>query len=130
MAFYLPVVLNAGAFFGCQVLGNVSDRILGVFNTLTLTACCTAGVAFAWIGVQNNAGIVAWTAAYGFLSGGIQALFSPCVAWLAPDPELIATWNGKRQQEVVIKFSNLTTLSRYKYVCTLVSSAWCTSNSW
>lgn len=94
MAFYLSSILNAGAFFGCYIFGFGADRGLGVFNALTAVAFGCAATAFGWIGARNNAGIIVWTAIYGFLSGALQALFSPCISHLAPEPGLIGTWNG------------------------------------
>lgn len=94
MAFYLSSILNAGAFLGCYIFGFAADRGLGAFNALTAVAFGCAATAFGWIGARSNAGIIVWTIIYGFLSGAVQALFSPCISHLAPEPELIGTWNG------------------------------------
>ena len=95
-SFYYPAILNAAAFFGCNVFGPISDRI-GFFNSLIAVAFGCAVTAFGWIGARNNAGIIVWSIVYGFLSGAMQALFSPCLSQLAPTPALIGTWNGKYQ---------------------------------
>ncbi|GIJ87051.1 hypothetical protein Asppvi_005953 [Aspergillus pseudoviridinutans] len=94
LAFYMPSILNAGAFFGCYILGVASDHGLGPFNALTAVAISCAFTAFSWIAAKHNAGIIGWSIIYGFLSGALQALFSPCVSHLAPKPGLIGTWNG------------------------------------
>lgn len=94
-AFYLSSILNAAAFFGCYAWGIAADLWLGHFNALTLAAFCSSVTTFGWIGARTYAGIVVWTIAYGFMSGGVQALFSPCVSHLAPSPSLIATWTGE-----------------------------------
>jgi hypothetical protein len=94
MAFYLSSILNAGAFFGCYIFGLGADRGLGAFNALTAVAIGCAVTAFGWIGTQNNAGLIIWTVIYGFLSVAVEALFSPCISILAPEPGLIGTWNG------------------------------------
>ncbi|GFF56706.1 hypothetical protein IFM51744_08976 [Aspergillus udagawae] len=94
MAFYLSSILNAGAFFGCYIFGVAADRGLGTFNTFTAVTFGCAVTAFGWIGAKNTAGIIVWTIIYGFLSGAVQALFSPCISYLAPEPRLIGTWNG------------------------------------
>lgn len=94
-AFYLPSILNAAALCGCYAWGIVADLWLGPFNTLTLAAFCSSITSFGWIGARTFPGIVVWTTAYGFMAGGVQALFSPCVSHLAPSPSLIATWNGE-----------------------------------
>ncbi|KAL6253036.1 hypothetical protein RBB50_000756 [Rhinocladiella similis] len=94
MAFYLASILNAGAFFGCYALGIVADAGFGFFDSLIVTSFASAIVAFAWIAARTPAGIIVWTAAYGLLSGALQAIFSPCISLLAPSPEVIGTWNG------------------------------------
>ncbi|KAB8218871.1 major facilitator superfamily domain-containing protein [Aspergillus novoparasiticus] len=94
MAFYMSSILNTGAFFGCYILGVASDHGLGPFNTLTAVAFGCAVTAFGWIGAKNTAGMIVWSIIYGFLSGALQAGFSPCVSHLAPGPGLIGTWNG------------------------------------
>ncbi|KAE8419839.1 major facilitator superfamily domain-containing protein [Aspergillus pseudocaelatus] len=93
-ALYLSSILNAAAFFGCYAWGIAADAWMGHFDTLTLAAFCAAITTFGWIGVRTYTGTVAWSVAYGFMSGGVQALFSPCLSYLAPSPALIATWNG------------------------------------
>lgn len=94
-AFYYSSTLNGAAFFGCYVLGVVADSGMGYFNSLTIVGFASAATAFGWIGARNNAGVIVWTTIYGFLSGAIQALFSPCVSELSPTPALIGTWNGQ-----------------------------------
>lgn len=94
-AFYLTAILNGSAFLGCLVLGVVADRSVGFFNTITAVAFACTITAAAWVAAQSFSGVVTWTVVYGFLAGGIQAIFSPCIALLVPDPELIGTWNGK-----------------------------------
>ena len=95
LAFYLPAILNGAACIGCYVCGVLADQYFGYFNTITGVSGLSAVIAFAWMATNNNAGIIVWTAAYGFATGGIQTLFSPCIAQLTPEPELIGTWNGK-----------------------------------
>ncbi|KAH8698664.1 monocarboxylate transporter [Talaromyces proteolyticus] len=93
-SFYLSAILNAGAFVGCYAFPVVAKSKMGCFNSLTFVAFGCAITAFGWIGTRNNAGITAWCVIYGFLSGAIQALFSPCISHLSPKPSLIGTWNG------------------------------------
>lgn len=103
-AFYYSSILNGGAFFGCYVFGIVADSGMGFFNSLTVVAFACAATGFGWIGARNNAGVIVWSAVYGFLSGAVQALFSPCLSHLAPAPTFIGTWNGKyaRSAEVLL----------------------------
>ena len=99
-ALYLSSILNAAAFFGCYTWGLAADAWMGPFDTLTLAAFCAAITTFGWIGVRTYTGTVAWSVAYGFMSGGVQALFSPCLSHLAPSPALIATWNGEKLSSI------------------------------
>lgn len=94
-AFYLSAILNGAGLFGCYVLGVFSDRIFGCFITLTAAAFASGVIAFTWISARNNAAITVWTVFYGFFSGALQALFSPCISSLAPSVGLIGIWNGE-----------------------------------
>lgn len=93
-SFYTPAILNGAACIGCYVCGVMADRYVGYFNVLTGACLLCAMTTFAWIAVHSNAGVIAWTAGYGFLTGGIQTTFSPCIALLTPSPQQIGTWNG------------------------------------
>jgi hypothetical protein len=109
-AFYYPSTLNGAAAFGCYILGVVSDSGMGCFNSVTIVGFASAATAFGWIGARNNAGIIVWTTVYGFLSGAIQALLSPCISELSPSPALIGTWNGQYARNATtwcVLFSNV-----------------------
>ncbi|GFG01371.1 monocarboxylate transporter 1 [Aspergillus udagawae] len=92
--FYLSSVLNGGAFVGCYIFGVISDSRLGRFNSLLVVSFSCAVTAFSWIGARSPAGVTGWVVIYGFFTGALQALFSPCISELAPEPDLIGTWNG------------------------------------
>lgn len=94
LAFYYSAILNAAAFFGCHITGYLADTYFGAFNTIAFLALACGVTAFGWIGATANAGIIAWTVVYGLLTGGMQAIATPCVGALAPDPEIISTWDG------------------------------------
>ena len=94
LAFYYSAILNAAAFFGCHIAGYVADSYVGAFNMLTGLALASGITAFGWIGARTNAGMINWIIVYGLLTGGLQAIFTPCVAALAPNPQNISTWNG------------------------------------
>lgn len=94
LAFYYSAILNAAAFFGCYAIGYLADSRVGPFNSVVLLAIASGAVAFGWMGAHSNAGMIVWTIVYGFLTGGFQTVFTPCIAHLAPAPELISTWDG------------------------------------
>ncbi|RJE27585.1 MFS monocarboxylate transporter [Aspergillus sclerotialis] len=93
LAFYDAAILNAGGFVGCYALGVIADWGFGYLNALSITCIICGVVAFAWISATSVAGIIVWELAYGLLSGAIQAIFSPCLALLAPSPEVLGSWN-------------------------------------
>lgn len=120
LAFYEAAILNAGAFFGCYVCGLTADSGFGSFNSLTTVTFACGMAAFGWIGAKSVAGITVWTIVYGFLSGAIQAIFSPCISMLAPTPELIGSWNGEAPKNSCHRGEILTALC--PGICIFVSS--------
>lgn len=102
LAFYYSAILNAAAFFGCHIIGYLADWRLGAFNTITLLTLLSGIAAFGWIGAHTNSGIIVWMLVYGFLTGGLQTICTPCIAFLAPAPEVISTWNGEQTSTMFI----------------------------
>lgn len=68
LAFYLVSVLNGASTFGRILPGFIADR-LGRFNILTICALFGGIIAFCWTTATSVAGVIVWTAAYGFASG-------------------------------------------------------------
>ncbi|CEH12510.1 Monocarboxylate transporter [Ceraceosorus bombacis] len=93
-SFYMSAALNAGSFFGRFIIGALADRVVGFFNMMTISCFLTAMVAYAWSGVSDSAGNYVWGTVYGFLSGGVISLLSPCVAPLAASPQQIGQYVG------------------------------------
>ena len=93
-AFYYPAIMNGVSFFGRFIIGILADRKLGFFNSLAIFDLCTSIIAFTWIAARGNAGNIIFSCFYGFFSGSLQSLLSPCLAQLAPSPSLIGTWVG------------------------------------
>lgn len=44
--------------------------------------------------IKSNAAIIVFAALYGFFSGAIVSLLSPCIAQIAPHPSLIGAYLG------------------------------------
>lgn len=65
---YFISILNATSSFGRILPGLVADRT-GHFNIILLAMIGSAIVCFCWTAVGSLAGLVVWSAAYGFISG-------------------------------------------------------------
>ncbi|KAF6800364.1 MFS monocarboxylate [Colletotrichum sojae] len=82
-AFYLLSGLNAASFLGRVLPGVLADRY-GHFNLCAAATLCAGIVGFCWTGATSLAGLVTWSLAYGFCSGGVMSLQSACVGEVAP----------------------------------------------
>ncbi|KAF6793758.1 MFS monocarboxylate [Colletotrichum musicola] len=82
-AFYLLSGLNAASFLGRMLPGVLADRY-GHFNLCAAATLCAGVVGFCWTGATSLAGLVVWSLAYGFCSGGVMSLQSACVGKVAP----------------------------------------------
>ncbi|KAK5119243.1 hypothetical protein LTR85_007857 [Meristemomyces frigidus] len=90
---YLIVLLNTGSFFGRLFPNILADRI-GPLNTMVPCTLVTALLAFTWIAVTTQAGMIAFCLFYGFFSGAVCALLPVVWASLCPDMKLLGTRTG------------------------------------
>lgn len=93
LASYMLSVLNAASIFGRICPGIAADRF-GNLTLLFISGLCTGILLLCWIAVKSNAAIIVFAALYGFFSGAIVSLLSPCLAQLAPHPSLIGAYLG------------------------------------
>jgi MFS family permease len=93
LASYILSILNAASIFGRVLPGIFADKA-GRFNTSCLLTLATGILLLCWIAIKSNAGIIVFSAVYGFCSGGIVSLMSPCIAHLSPTPGHIGTYLG------------------------------------
>jgi len=68
LAFYTVSIVNGASFFGRILPGIVADKY-GKFNCCILATISAAIIALCWTKVTSVAGLVLWSAAYGFASG-------------------------------------------------------------
>lgn len=68
MAFYVVSIINGASFFGRVLPGIVADRF-GKFNCCIISTITAGIIALCWSKVDSVAGLVIWSAAYGFSSG-------------------------------------------------------------
>ncbi|KAJ5929482.1 hypothetical protein N7454_006432 [Penicillium verhagenii] len=90
---YILSILNASSVFGRLLPGVLADKV-GRFNTICFFGSSTGILLFCWISVKSNAAIIVFAALFGFFSGAIVSLMSPCIAHLSPTPSYIGTYLG------------------------------------
>lgn len=93
LASYILSILNAASVFGRLLPGVLADKV-GLFNTLFFFGCSTGVLLLCWIAITSNASIIVFAALYGFFSGAIVSLMSPCIAHLSSTPRHIGTYLG------------------------------------
>lgn len=90
---YLLSILNAASIFGRILPGMIADKI-GRFNILIINSACTGILLLCWIAITSNTSIIVFAGLYGFFSGGIVSLMSPCIAQVTPSSDQIGTHLG------------------------------------
>jgi len=93
IAFYLLAILNAGSFFG-RLLPNYGAGYIGLLNMQIIFSLLSGALAFALIGIKTTAGVIGFTAAYGFVSAPYVSLPIPIVTSLSPDKSVWGTRLG------------------------------------
>jgi MFS family permease len=68
LAFYTVSIVNGASFFGRIIPGIVADKY-GKFNCCILATFSAGVIALCWTKVTSVAGLILWSAAYGFASG-------------------------------------------------------------
>lgn len=71
LAFYTASIVNGASFLGRILPGFVADRY-GKFNCCIIATMSTGVVILCWTKAASVAGLVIWSAAYGFASGVSQ----------------------------------------------------------
>ncbi|CAG8131062.1 unnamed protein product [Penicillium nalgiovense] len=82
LAFYTVSIVNGASFFGRVLPGIVADKY-GKFNCCIVATIASGIIAMCWTKVTSVAGLVIWSAAYGFACGGILSLQQACAAQVA-----------------------------------------------
>ena len=81
---YLLSIINATSTFGRLLPNFLADKV-GPLNVQTPFALAAAILCFGWIGIKGKAGLVAFCALYGFLSGTFISLQGSTVISLSTD---------------------------------------------
>ncbi|GAB7353672.1 hypothetical protein MBLNU459_g4078t1 [Dothideomycetes sp. NU459] len=101
MAFYLLAILNGLSAFGRITSGLTADK-LGWLNLLSVFGLANGILIFCWPSTHTNAGLIVWTATFGFFSGAIYALFPASLASVTPEPCMIGAYIGQAMAVLAI----------------------------
>ncbi|OJJ50271.1 hypothetical protein ASPZODRAFT_149654 [Penicilliopsis zonata CBS 506.65] len=82
LAFYTVSIINGASFFGRILPGLLADHV-GKFNCCIVAAFLSGIIACCWTTVSSVAGLVIFSAAYGFTSGAILSLQPACAAQIS-----------------------------------------------
>lgn len=78
LSFYTISIINGASFFGRVLPGIIADKY-GKFNCCILAACFSGIIALCWTTATSVAGLVIFSAAYGFTSGVSCNLLEPFI---------------------------------------------------
>ncbi|KUL84175.1 hypothetical protein ZTR_07209 [Talaromyces verruculosus] len=92
LSFYTVSIINGASLFGRIIPGMVADKY-GRFNLCIAMTTFSGIIALCWTTVTSVGGIVMFSLAYGFTSGGILSLQQACAAQIA-SPTTIGTVVG------------------------------------
>lgn len=87
------MILNGIGVVGRLGLNYIADRsgAINLFIPIALSASITV---FAWMAVDDTAGLYAWSCAYGIFAAGIQSLFPAALSFLTTDLRKIGVRMG------------------------------------
>ncbi len=93
LASYLLSIMCAASVFGRVMPGLVADKI-GRYNTLLAEGIASGILLLCWPAITSSASIIVFAVLYGFSSGGIISLMSPCIAQITPHVNQFGTYLG------------------------------------
>ncbi|EEP76424.1 predicted protein [Uncinocarpus reesii 1704] len=82
LAFYLVSLTNGASLVGRVSTGFLADRY-GNFNLCFITIALSGIIAMCWTAATSKAGIIVFALAYGYTSGAMFSLQTPCAVQLA-----------------------------------------------
>lgn len=100
LSFYTISIVNGASFFGRVLPGIIADKY-GKFNCCTLAVCFSGIIALCWTTATSVAGLVIFSAAYGFTSGvSCPPLFEPSMANKLTKPRQFSLFNKPAQHRL------------------------------
>lgn len=93
LSFYLVSIANGTSVFGRLLCGLVATAI-GPIETCGLAVASSAVILYCWFAVSSPAGVIVWSAVWGFMSSAIVAMPGAIVPRLTPSVTLVGTRTG------------------------------------
>lgn len=93
LASYIVAILNGASFFGRVIPGVLGDK-LGRMNALCAAGVSTGILILCMQAITDNAGIIVFSAFFGFCSGAIVSGMSTVLAQIPKHPGNIGTYMG------------------------------------
>ncbi|KAF8860861.1 MFS general substrate transporter [Acephala macrosclerotiorum] len=93
LASYVVSILNGASFSGRVIPGVLGDK-LGRLDAFATAAFASGILILCMQAINSNAGIIVFSALYGFSSGAIVSGMSTCLAQIPQDPRNIGTYMG------------------------------------
>ncbi|SPO06130.1 related to MFS monocarboxylate transporter [Cephalotrichum gorgonifer] len=90
---YLVTLLGAGSIVGRVGPNHLADKF-GALNIVSLAGLISGVLCFAWMGIRNLGGMIAFALLYGASSGGLVSVMPTAVVSLSPDLSLVGTRLG------------------------------------
>ncbi|KAF0327999.1 Aspyridones efflux protein apdF [Colletotrichum sp. SAR11_59] len=90
---YFVTLLSAGSIPGRVVPNYLADKISAVYVQTSLAAGA-AIMMFAWLGINNMAGLIVFALIYGCFSGGMVSITPSVIVSLSPDLGRVGTRMG------------------------------------
>lgn len=100
------MIMSAVGTVARFVPGIISDRWTGPMNLLVPSAILSAVVAYAWAGVNDYAGVWAWSVSYGILTSVLQGIFPVALSSLTTDLKKLGVRMGMVM--TIVSFAVLT----------------------
>ncbi|THC92341.1 hypothetical protein EYZ11_008185 [Aspergillus tanneri] len=82
LAFYTTSIINGASFFGRILPGIIADKY-GRYNCCIMATFLSGIIALCWTKATSVAGLVIFSAAYGFASGAILSLQQACAVQIS-----------------------------------------------
>ncbi|KAL2755713.1 hypothetical protein ACRALDRAFT_1064259 [Sodiomyces alcalophilus JCM 7366] len=90
---YFVTLLNAGSIVGRVGPNYLADKV-GPLNILVGVLVASAVLMFAWLGIRDFGGLIAFALLYGLFSGSVVSVTPTVVVSLAPDMSRVGTRMG------------------------------------
>ncbi|KAJ7140842.1 major facilitator superfamily domain-containing protein [Mycena epipterygia] len=88
LAFYTVSIHNALTVCG-RLFANAFAQRVGPLNIFILVCSFSGVLEFVWVAAHSTPGILAFTAVFGFVSGGYVSVIPAAIATLNPDPQVM-----------------------------------------